>query len=211
MCLWWRCVRLRLKTLSWGDLCWADPGAWISQYWCWGDSWWGDSKSDLNFMHWWFTVHALVNVYSQLNTETVVAHVIYVQTICEEPSGWSSLILYMHHVTLGWCHTRIKLVGFVDFIDSYHAYFMFKVAVGVMLFRSNMRVSGILRSYRWWHCLWHWTPTWVVLLTKSVQVRWCTTKTITADQWSQGWLKADVHNSGVMWSRPFPLRMLLIS
>ena len=63
-------------------------------------------------------MHVLVNVCPQLNAGIVAAHVIYVQTMCEEPSSWSPFILYMHP---GDDVTHIKLVDIVDFFHSYQA------------------------------------------------------------------------------------------
>ena len=169
------CAKLRLKTLC-EDIY---AGARISQYWCWRDPGQGDSKSDLDFMHWWLTVHIFVNVYPQLNAETVAAHVMHVQAICKELSSWPPLILYMHPLD---DVTHIKLVDIVDFTHIYQAYMFFWMRVSDVLFR-RVSVSDILRSCSSWHCLWHWT--WVCHLntnTTSVRARWCTSKPINADQ-----------------------------
>ena len=69
-------------------------------------------------------MHIFVNVYPQLNAETVAAHVMHVQAICEELSSWPPLILYMHPLD---DVTHIKLVGIVDFLHVYQAYTIFNV------------------------------------------------------------------------------------
>ena len=210
MCVWWRSVRLRLKTLCWGDVRWGDPCAWISQYWCWGGSWWGDSKSDLDF-HSLMIGGALIDscVFSVQHRDSGCAC-----NICAD-HVWRTLLLVVAYFVYAPCHpwmmshTSSSWVLLILLILIMHSLLLKCLWVLCCSEVICVCVSGILRSCRWWHCLWHWTSTWV--LKNSVQVRWCTTKTINADQWSQDWLKADVHKSGVMWSRPHPLRMLLIS
>ena len=107
-------------------------------------------------MHWWLAVRLLINVYSQFNTETVVVHVIYVQTMCEELSCWWSLILYMHHVTLGWCYTH-QARGLCWLYWSLSCIVYSWMCVVVVLFRSNM-------------CVWYTTELQVMTLLVTLNV-----------------------------------------
>ena len=72
-----------------------------------------------------------------------------------------SLILLMHHVTLGWCHTHQALSFRWLYTSLSYIVYSFN-ACGCLCYLEAICASGIPRSCRWLHCLWHWKSAWVL-------------------------------------------------